>query len=85
MNNTTKRASGKQVGQWALEALLPGILLWVGIGQLISGYDKLGRNVGEAIFNIGAGIFVLYCVVFIIFARTEQRAARRDTAAGVSM
>jgi hypothetical protein len=76
MNETKKRATGKQIRSWAVEAILPAILFWVAIGLLINGYHKLARDLGEAIFGIVAGVFVLYCTIFFLFARLEQRFLR---------
>ncbi|HST31075.1 MAG TPA: hypothetical protein VLK27_09590 [Chthoniobacterales bacterium] len=73
MNETKKPPTGKQIQTAAVDAILPAILLWVAIGQMINASSKLARNLGEAIVGIAVGLFALYAAIFYLLSRIQRQ------------
>lgn len=69
-------APKKNTRRWALEAILPTILIVVGIMQIDSGLRKLYPHIAEGIVQLLTGVFVIYAAIFYLLARLEQRLSR---------
>lgn len=76
MYETKKRATKKQIGRWALEAILPTILIVVGVMQIDYGLSRLYPHIAEGIVQLLTGVFVIYAAIFYLLARLEQRLSR---------
>ena len=65
-------APKKNIGHWALEAILPTILVVVGVMQIDSGLIRLYPHLAEGIVQLLTGVFVIYAAIFYLLARLAK-------------
>jgi hypothetical protein len=72
MNDIEKALPKKRPGRWALEAIVPAILISVAMMLMVNGLDQLYHQPGPAIVHMIAAAFVTYAAIFFLMARLSR-------------
>ena len=76
MNVTRNRATGKQIAQWALDAIPAGAILWAGVLLIDTAGPKLYRDPAEGWTGLMTGLVLFSSAIFYVVARIETRRLR---------
>jgi hypothetical protein len=71
--NDTPKPSGKTIGGWFVEAILPAIFLANAITFAGNAQHKLASHTGEAVFDLIVSFFSGYVALVWVIARPLKR------------
>jgi hypothetical protein len=78
MNDAEKSTAEKKKAGWRvlLEALVPGIFIWVAIVEISEGYTRGGQHSGAAIVPLVISGVLTWATFIFVFARLRSASSR---------